>query len=378
MADHDPRPPRRAKPLPLPSEVALVLQGGGALGSYQAGVIEALSAIAIEPGWVAGISIGAVNAAIVAGNPPERRVARLREFWDQTTSWLPSFPILPEDHVREFVHAWSAGFVALAGVPGFFGPRFVPPVFAAPGTPEALSFYDSTPLRATLDALIDWDLVNDGPVRLSVGAVDVESGNFRYFDTAEERLDARHVMASGALPPGLPPVEIDGRWYWDGGLVSNTPLQHVLDHQREGMIVFQVDLFSAADERPRTITDAAARAKEITFSSRTRQVTDQLMKLRRERELVRRVLAKLPAELRDDADVARLAAMSAEQPVSLVHLIYRANAWEGGARDFEFSTRTMREHWAAGRAAVEATMENAELVAENILTGRTAAFDLTR
>jgi NTE family protein len=383
MADIDPDPqPRRsrrtAKALPLPKEVALVLQGGGALGSYQAGVIEALSASAIEPDWVAGISIGAVNAAIVAGNPPERRVARLRAFWDQATSWLPSFPILPDDYVREFVHEWSAGFVALAGVPGFFGPRFLPPAFAAPGTLAALSFYDVTPLQGTLDELIDWDLANDGPVRLSVGAVDVESGNFRYFDTTEERLDARHVMASGALPPGLPPVEIDGRLYWDGGLVSNTPLQHVLDHQREEMIVFQVDLFSASDQRPRTIMDVAARAKEITFSSRTRQITDQLMKLRKERELVRKVLAKLPPELREDKDVAQLTAMSAEQPVSLVHLIYRANAWEGGARDYEFSTRTMREHWEAGCEAVEATMDKAGLVAENILTGRTAAFDLTR
>ncbi|ONF96885.1 DUF3734 domain-containing protein [Sphingomonas jeddahensis] len=378
MADADPRPRRRAAALPLPETVALVLQGGGALGSYQAGVIEGLSAAAIEPDWVAGISIGAVNAAIVAGNPPERRIERLRAFWDQVTSWLPSFPILPEDRVREAVHEWSAGFVALSGVPGFFGPRFVPPMLAQPGTCEALSFYDTTPLRATLDALIDWDLANEGPVRLSVGAVDVESGNFRYFDTVEERLDARHVMASGALPPGLPPVEIDGRWYWDGGLVSNTPLQHVLDHQREGMIVFQVDLFPAAAKRPRTITDVAAREKEIRYSSRTRQVTDQLMRLRKERELIRKVLAKVAPELRKDPDVVALAALAAEKPVSLVHLIHRARAWQGGARDYEFSTRTMRDHWDAGHAAIAATMENAELVAENILTGRTAAFDLAR
>ncbi|MCW6535635.1 patatin-like phospholipase family protein [Sphingomonas lycopersici] len=377
MADVEPRR-RRAKALPLPDTVALVLQGGGALGSYQAGVIEALSAAAIEPDWVAGISIGAVNAAIIAGNPPERRVERLRRFWDQATSWLPSFPILPDDMVREFVHEWSAGFVAMAGVPGFFGPRFIPPFMAVPGTPEALSFYDSRPLQQTLDELVDWELLNRGPVRLSVGAVDLESGNFRYFDTREEWIDARHIMASGALPPGLPPVEIDGNLYWDGGLVSNTPLQHVLDNQREAMIVFQVDLFSAADKRPRTIMDVLARAKEITFSSRTRQITDQLLRQRKERELVRKVLAKLPADLHDDPEVKALTKVAAEQPVSLVHLIYRANAWEGGARDFEFSTRTMREHWAAGQAAVEATMANAELVAENILTGRTAAFDMTR
>ena len=378
MADSDPKPRRRSRALPLPATVAIVLQGGGALGSYQGGVLEALGEAGIAPDWVAGISIGAINAAIVAGNPPERRVARLRQFWEEATSWLPSFPIWPNDLVRELLHEWSAGFVALAGVPGFFGPRFLPPMFATPGSEGALSFYDSTPLVATLDALIDWDLLNDGPVRLSVGAVDVESGNFRYFDTTEERIDARHVIASGALPPGLPPVEIDGRWYWDGGLVSNTPLQHVLDHQREEMIVFQVDLFAAAADRPLTIMDVMARAKEITFSSRTRQVTDQLMRLRKERELVRKVLAKLPEALRADADVAALTTMAAEQPVSLVHLIYRANAWEGGARDYEFSTRTMREHWMAGCDAVEATMANAELVAENILTGRTAAFDLAR
>ena len=379
MADTDPRPRQRRRDpaLPLPDQVALVLQGGGALGSYQAGVIEALSDAAIDPDWVAGISIGAVNAAIIAGNPPARRIARLRAFWDEATAWLPSFPIWNDDRIREFLHEWSAGFVAMVGVPGFFGPRGVPPMLAAPGSDGALSFYDSAPLARTLDALVDWDLLNGGPVRLSVGAVDIESGNFRYFDTAHERIDARHIMASGALPPGLPPVEIDGRHYWDGGLVSNTPLSHVLDNQTEGMIIFQVDLFAAAADKPQTIMDVMARAKEITFSSRTRQITSQVMKLRKERELIRRVLAKLPAEQCADPDVKALAAMAEEKPVSLVHLIYRANAWEGGARDYEFSARTMREHWAAGEAAVQATMDRSELVAQNILTGRTAAFDLT-
>ncbi|MBX9885430.1 MAG: patatin-like phospholipase family protein, partial [Novosphingobium sp.] len=282
-------PPHRAHEImPVPNLVALVLQGGGALGSYQAGVIEALDDAGIEIDWVAGISIGAINAAIVAGNPPERRVERLAAFWDKMTSALPSFPIFPNDIIREMVHEWSAGMVLATGVPGFFKPRLIPPSFAAPGTAGALSYYDSTPLKETLDSLIDWDRVNDGPVRLSVGAVDVISGNFRYFDSKMERLDARHVMASGALPPGLPPVEIDGRLWWDGGLVSNTPLTHVLDNQHEAMLVFQVDLFSAATEPPRTIMDVVAREKEIRFSSRTRQVSDQLMKLRQEREAIRR------------------------------------------------------------------------------------------
>ena len=382
MADINPiKPKRLAKgvkaPLPLPDCVALVLQGGGALGSYQAGVIEGLAASGIEIDWVAGISIGAINAAFVAGNPPERRVERLGAFWDKMTSALPSFPIFMNDQMREFLHEWSAGFVLAAGVPGFFSPRFISPMFAVPGTPEAMSFYDSTPLKATLDALIDWDLLNNGPVRLSVGAVDVESGNFHYFDTTDTKIDARHIMASGALPPGLPPIEIDGRLWWDGGLVSNTPLTHVLDHQTGALLAFQIDLFSAATERPRTIMDVMAREKEIRFSSRTRQVSDQVMRIRKDRELARKVIAKLPKELHDDPDVMALRAQSNEDPVNLVHLIYRANAWEGGSRDFEFSARTMREHWEAGQQAVAETMANAQLVAHNIETGTSAAFDLT-
>jgi NTE family protein len=378
MADaKHPRPLRQADALPLPECVALVLQGGGALGSYQAGVIEGLASSGIEIDWVAGISIGAVNAAIFAGNPPHKRVEMLTAFWDMVTSSLPSFPIYPDDHLREWLHEWSAGYVMMAGVPGFFAPRRVSPVFAVPGTPEALSFYDSAPLKETLDALVDWDLLNSGPVRLSVGAVDVESGNFAYFDTTTTRIDARHIMASGALPPGLPPIEIDGRLWWDGGLVSNTPLTHVLDHQTEPLLAFQVDLFAAATERPRTIMDVAAREKEIRFSSRTRQVSDQVMRIRKDREIARKVLAKLPAALRDDPDVLALAANSAEHPVNLVQLIYRTNAWEGGSRDFEFSARTMREHWHAGREAVNETMINARLVAANIETGKSAAFDLT-
>ena len=378
MADTEPRKPKRqVRALPLPECVALVLQGGGALGSYQAGVIEGLASSGIEIDWVAGISIGAINAAIVAGNPPDRRVERLGAFWDTVTGALPSFPILPDDRMREWLHEWSAGFVLATGVPGFFTPRPVSPVFAVPGSPEAMSFYDSAPLRATLDALVDWELLNRGPVRLSVGAVDVESGNFHYFDTTDTVIDARHVMASGALPPGLPPVEIDGRLWWDGGLVSNTPLTHVLDNQTGSLLAFQIDLFPAATERPGTIMAVMAREKEIRFSSRTRQVSDQVMRARLDREAMRKVLAKLPADLKDDPDVIALARRSAEDPVNLVHLIYRANAWEGGSRDFEFSARTMREHWEAGQQAVAETMANARLVAENIETGKSASFDLT-
>ena len=379
MADVDPniRKAREAADLPLPEKVALVLQGGGALGSYQAGVYEALAGAGIAIDSVAGISIGAINAAIIAGNPPERRVERLRLFWERSSAVLPSFPIWHDELSRELLHLWSAATVAAIGVPGFFKPRLFPRFMAMPGSPEALSLYDPSPLVDTLNELVDWTLLNEGPVRIAVGAVEIESGNFNYFDSAHERLDARHIMASGALPPSLPPVAIDGKYWWDGGLVSNTPLQHVLDTQDAELLVFQVDLFAASGPLPHTLSDVLARKKEISFSSRTRQVSDALLKQRQERALIRAVLAKLPDTLADDTDVAALAGISHDLPVNVVQLIYRANAWEGGARDFEFSERTMNEHWQAGQAGVAATISNAQLVARNIVDGKTAAFDLT-
>lgn len=382
MADSDPKPRRRRAhtPLPLPRQVALLLQGGGALGSFQAGVFERLDELAIDITWVAGISIGAANAAIIAGNPPHKRLSRLRRFWRTVSGGMPNI-ILPEiDHIREAMHLAAAGTVATFGVPGMFRPRLWPSLLMPGGTTGAISFYDSTPLRDTLNALVDWDLLNDGPVRLSVGAVDVESGNFAYWDTrgpgSNTRIDARHIMASGALPPGLPPVEIDGRWYWDGGLVSNTPLAHVLDHQTDDMLAFQVDLFPAEGPMPAQMTDVYSRTKDIQYSSRTRQVTDQYLHLRREHGAIRALLDKLPDGLRDDPEAVRLRAYLDRGSVNIVHLIYRSRNWESGARDFEFSRSTMLDHWAQGRDAVEEVMHKGDLIARNILDGKSATFDL--
>ena len=381
MADsHSRRRAKTSERLPLPDEVALVLQGGGALGAYQAGVVQGLEEKGIEVDWVAGISIGAVNAAIFAGNPPEARVAKLRGFWEKVTSALPEFPFAGGgEEWKEWMHMLSAGFVAVQGVPGFFSPRMLSPALAPAKSVAAMSFYDNGPLVETLNAFVDWELLNKGPVRLSVGAVNVETGNFRYFDTRgpdRDRINARHIVASGALPPGLPPVEIDGAWWWDGGIVSNTPLQHVLDHQKADLLVFQVDLFPARGDLPATIMDVYSREKDIRYSSRTRQVTDQLIRLRTEREAIRKVLDKLPPGLKQDEDVARLAEMAAEHAVNVVHLIYRKHGWEGGARDFEFSRATMEHHWAGGLAAIAETMRHDALLARNIVDGKTAAFDL--
>lgn len=366
--------------MPLPGEVALLLQGGGALGSYQAGVYERLDELGIDVTWVAGISIGAVNAAIIAGNPPDMRKRRLKKFWYTLTGGMPNI-VLPEiDPIREAAHLTAAATVATFGVPGMFRPRLWPATMAPEGSPGAISFYDTAPLKETLDACIDWDLLNDGPVRLSVGAVNVETGNFSYWDTrgtrSNTRIDARHIMASGALPPGLPPIEIDGCWYWDGGIVSNTPLSHVLDRQSEDMLVFQVDLFPASGAMPRQMTDVYSRAKDIQYSSRTRQVTDQYLRLRREHAAIKALLDKLPPELRDDVDAQRLRDMMDSGSVNIVHLIYRTRDWESGAKDFEFSRATMLDHWAQGRDAVEEVMHKGDLIARNILNGKSSTFDL--
>jgi len=344
-------------------ECILVLQGGGALGAYQAGVYEALTAMDQTPDWVAGISIGAINAALIAGNPPQRRVERLREFWEGLSSF-PFAPTLPPlgihlDGARDALNETNATIAMLFGVAGFFSPRVPAAPFQPPGTPAAISYYDTAPLRDSLDRLVDFDLLNSGTVRLSVGAVNVTRGNFCYFDSREQRIDVRHVMASGALPPGFPPVEIDGEYYWDGGIVSNTPLQYVLDEPgRRPRLVFQVDLFAARGEMPATLAEASEREKDIRYSSRTRLNTTYELRRQATVQAAQRLLARLPASLRDDPDAKLLAAIPAEAAVDVVHLIYRSKHYESQSKDYEFSRASMLEHWAAGLADTQATLED--------------------
>lgn len=368
--------------LPLPDQVALILQGGGALGSYQAGVYEQLMALDIELDWVAGISIGAVNAAIIAGNKRDVCVGQLQKFWDQVSGWLPEMLPVAGDPSREFAHLFAAGAVSTFGVPGFFKPRLLNPYLAPQGTPAAVSYYDTTPLISTLNELVNWDRLNNGSVRLSMGAVDIESGNFVYFDNRDPqwkgKIDARHVLASGALPPGFAPIEIDGRYYWDGGLVSNTPLQYILDHQEGDMLAFQVDLFPAEGARPMQMSDVWSREKDIRYSSRTRMVTDQYIRARREHQAMRDMLKILPPELLETRQAKKLASFIDDSAVNIVHLIYRNREWETGARDFEFSTRTMKDHWQQGQEAVQDALLEGDMLAQNISDGKTAAFDVDR
>jgi NTE family protein len=244
------------------------------------------------------------------------------------------------------------------------------------GGPEALSFYDTGPLKATLERLVDFDLINAKQTRFSVGAVNIRTGNFTYFDNAHQKIGPEHIMASGALPPGLPPVEIDGEWYWDGGLVSNTPLEYVLDQdQQDDLLIYQVDLFNARGPMPRTLQEAAEREKDIRFSSRTRLNTDANLRIHRLKATLRALLETLPQAMAGDPNVKLLDELSKENSVTVVQLIYRDRAYEGGFKDVEFSRQTMLDHWASGLTDGARCLEDTERHAENPKPGGAEVYD---
>ena len=358
---------------------ALVLQGGGALGSYQAGAFEALAEGGVEIDWLAGISIGAINGAIICGNPPERRAERLAQFWRQTSSLLTAAPISQDDTSLRLFNESSAAMTASFGVPGFFTPRAPPLIPGWPYKPGDLSLYDTSPLKETLLKLVDFDLLNAGQIRYSIGATNARNGNFQYFDTKYHRIGPEHVMASGALPPGLPPVQIGGEFYWDGGLVSNTPLQYVLDVEgdHEDICVFQIDLFSAVGELPKTMLEVAQREKDIRYSSRTRLNTDVERRRCTVREAIQRFSARLPAELRDDPDWRIVDDYGSPRSTTIVHLIHRRALAESASKDYEFSRNTMQRNWVDGRMDVEKTLTHPEWLSRTRPCGGVKVFDLT-
>jgi NTE family protein len=365
--------------------VALVLQGGGALGAYQAGVYEALAEARLHPDWIAGISIGAINGALIAGNRPEDRVDQLRAFWNEiTASPVPNlFAFTPKwfhkGAGRTFVNELNAAQALAMGAPGFFAPRTLAPYLQAPGTAAATSFYDTSMLRATLERLVDFDRINSGETRFSVGAVNVHTGNFTYFDThmPKQKITPDHVLASAALPPGFPAVEVDGELYWDGGLVSNTPLQWVVEGDtRQDTLAFQVDLWSARGPAPVTLSDVFVRQKEIQYSSRTRAGTDQFKKMQNVRGALANVLKKLPPELLDSEDAAVLRSVADHKVYSIVQLIYRSKHYEGQSKDYEFSRDSMLDHWKAGHHDAIRTLRHPEALQRPRGGCGVATFDL--
>jgi NTE family protein len=372
-----------AATIPASARRVLVLQGGGALGSYQAGAFQALCRNGFDPEWIAGISIGAINAAIIAGNEGEKRVDRLKEFWEMVSAPVPWNPVIKGERSRTVFNETSAAIIATFGVPGFFTPRIPPPAIWPVNGATSLSYYDTSPLKKTLERLVDFDRINDIKCRLSVGAVGVTSGNFRYFDNVEfkrlgKRIGPEHIMASGALPPGFPAILIDGEYYWDGGIASNTPLDYVLDAETDrDLLIFQVDLFSARGPVPETLLEAAEREKDIRYSSRTRMNTDKNRQVHNARKAVRDLIGKLPEDLQNDPSVKYLRKAAKENTVTVVHLIYKSKNYETSSKDYDFSHVAMTEHWNAGVRDVYLSMRHKEWL-ERPQSGETmVTYDLT-
>ncbi len=324
--------------------IALILQGGGALGAYHVGAVEAMQEAGYAPDWVAGISIGAFNAAIIAGNPAERRIERLNAFWetisrpDAVFEWVREV----EPKLANTISYWEAVFF---GQPGFFAPRYVNPTLAPPGTPAAVSFFDTSPVRATLASLVDFGNLNTGATRISLGATDVESGALVFFSNQGSHtttLTADHVVASGSLPPGFPPVAIGGRLYWDGACVSNTPLQAIYEDQPAGhTVAFVIDLWSASGPAPQTIDDVTMRQKQIQYATRTdRSIDSVAAKVDLAHSM--RVQAAQTGEAADQAPVAN--------PIDFVHIIYHPSVDQVANSDVEFSRASIAERRAAGYA----------------------------
>lgn len=360
--------------------IALLLQGGGALGAYQAGVYEALAEADLQPHWIAGISIGALNSALIAGNPPKERAAKLRLFWEKVArpAWHGlATPFVDGESSRSALNQWSAGSALLFGIPGFFAPHLPPPWLHPDGSVRATSYYDTRSLKSTLEGLVDFDRINHGSTRFSVGAVNVRSGNFVYFDSATHVIRAEHIMASCALPPGFPAVEIEGEHYWDGGLVSNTPLQWLLEvAPPQDSLIFQVDLWSARGDFPRNMAEVMTRQKEIQYSSRTRASTEWYRKIKKLRSALSTLLDKVPPELQDTAEAALLRSAAERSTQRIIHLIYRAKNYEGQSKDYEFSKRSMEEHWQAGYYDATRTLRCPEILQRPDANLGIATFDV--
>ena len=339
--------PAPAKERAIKEQVVLVLQGGGALGAYQAGVYQALMEGGIEPDWVIGTSIGAINGAIIAGNEPANRIARLREFWDGVTRKTPLDQLWPPSI---FGNALTNLSTVMSGIPGFFTPN--PLAACGPTFPlgiEKASYYSTEPLKETLGRLVDFEHLGRRHVRLSVGAVNVQTSEMRYFDSKAMPLAAAHVMASGALPPAFPAITIAGESYWDGGIYSNTPIEVVLDDvPRRNSLIFSVNVWQPSGQHPTTLQQVMARHKDIQFASRGKSHVARQAQIHRLRHVVRELANRLPAELRADPAVKDLAEYGCGTLMHLVRLLSPRLDGEDHTKDIDFTRAGIERRWKAG------------------------------
>jgi NTE family protein len=346
---------QKKTPLSLPfEEVVYVLQGGGALGAYQVGIAAALAENGYEPNWVVGASIGAINAGIIAGNEPSERITKLKKFWDIISR--PTVPLFIENEAMRRIHnSWSAYCTLLFGQTDFFSPRWPSPYFSFSSSPDSISFYDTKALRTTLEKLIDFDRINNGKTRLSLAAVEVRTGQRHYFESREQKIGPEHIMASAALPPGFPAVEIDGKMYWDGGLSSNTPVAHVLrsqahnDHLKQrNSLCFCMQLFDSYGLLPQSLDDILKRKKDITFASQYYREIQARKEIHRLRSAIRLLSEAIPEKRKLEPEIKSI--LDHNQPVMmhLVRFLYHGKTTDLSSKDYEFSKLSVAEHIQAG------------------------------
>jgi NTE family protein len=347
----------------FPGKVVLVLQGGGALGSYQAGVYQALHEAGVEPDWIIGTSIGAINATLIAGSKPEQRLARLKEFWkrmEQKPIWNfhEAFPGL-----NEKLSYWST---VTRGITGFFRPN---PLAHASDMyvlgPEHAGYYTTAPLQRTLEELVDFDLVNRGRPRLTVGAANVRTSQMRYFDSRDETITVKHVMASGALPPAFPAVQIDGELYWDGGILSNTPTEAVFDdNPRKDSVIFSVHLWNPVGSEPTTMAEVFNRHKDVQYSSRIASQILRQQQLHRLRHVINELASHVPASERNNPAVRELASYGCQTRMHVVRLLAPQLDRETHTKDVDFSPDGIKQRWEAGYAHTRSVLSRKPWVGE--------------
>jgi NTE family protein len=351
---HQPVLPRSI-PDELPGQIVLVLQGGGALGSYQAGVYQALQEAGIEPHWIIGTSIGAINASLIAGNEPQHRLERLHAFWSRVQraphwGFAGALPGLDR--------RWSHWSTLTQGIPGFFTPNpFAHAGDAVPLGADHAGYYSIAPLEHTLAELVNFDLINQGRPRLTVGAAHVRTSQMRYFDSRDGRLDVRHIMASGALPPAFAPVRIDREFYWDGGILSNTPTEAVFDDDpRKDSVIFSVHLWNPVGAEPTTMSEVLNRYKDVQYSSRIANQIARYQQTHRLRHVINELASRLPESERDKPEVRELLGYGCQTRMHVVQLLAPQLDREDHTKDIDFSQAGIEQRWEAGYAHTKAVL----------------------
>ena len=339
-------------------QVVLVFQGGGALGAYQAGVFQALEEAGIEPDWIIGTSIGAINAALIAGNEPKHRLARLEEFWDRMAHKSPWHSGGAWPQLAQSLSYWNT---VVQGIPGFFEPNplAIWGQHFRMGADKA-GYYSTAPLEKTLRELIDFSVLSSCRPRLTVGAAEVRTSKMTYFDTRDMALRAEHIMASGALPPAFPPIRINGELYWDGGILSNTPSEVVFDdNPRKSSLIFAVHMWNPIGAEPESLWDVLHRQKDVQYSSRVANHITRQLETHRLRHIIDELAKRLPASERESADVKELAAYGCLTRMHVVRLLAPPVSREDHTKDVDFSPEGIRERWRAGYLNTRAAIKQA-------------------